>query len=427
VVALLFAAALAAAASPLVDRPFRLEGAAEGILALEAGCEACDWGARGREAAVLRVEVDGAYSQHVVLFRGAAGTYRLLLGPLAAGEHRLRVTVDRRRSARGAGAATVTAADVEAVPADDPRHDVVAGAPVLHARPGSLERFSDVPLLLYAESAAVAGREEHRYSYVFSNEDGGTPPDRLMATWGRVTDIELAVSRVSDHGGLRETIQARDHVVRPFAGARLGAHPVLYVATRNNMFGDRGKRTVRFAPAPQLVDLRGTSREAVMDANDWTYRVSAQEVRREGRVAPPARPGRGRIPDPSSFAFLEACGAVEGAGVAFDLELEGGRRVASDAGNPRLRIGRSGCFRAAVALPRGTAVQAIRAVRVRAHAAPLEKGRAAGTPSVRLDRLNRLFLLAADDRPGPSVLGWDGPAALPIDGPPLVVPVVLAP
>ena len=29
-----------------------------------------------------------------------------------------------------------------------------------------------------------------RYSVVFSNEDGGTPADRLLATWGRLTDIE---------------------------------------------------------------------------------------------------------------------------------------------------------------------------------------------------------------------------------------------
>jgi hypothetical protein len=422
VIALLLAAAVAPAASPLVDRPFVFARAAEAILTLAAGCDACDWGARGREAAVLSVEVDGVYSQHVALFRGAAGTYRLLLGPLAAGEHRLRVTVDRRRSARGAGAEAVTAADVEAVPADDPRYEVVAGAPVLHARPGSLERFSDVPLVLYAESAAAAGREERRYTYVFSNEDGGTPPDRLMATWGRVTDIELAFTRERDAAGLRETIQAKDHVVRPFAGARLGGHPVLYVATRNNMFDDRGKGTPRFAPAPELVDLRGTSREAVMDANPWTYRVSAQEVRREGRVAPPARPRRGRIPDPSSFAFLEACGAIEGARVAFDLELDGGRRAASDAGDPELRIGRTGCFRAAVALPPGTALPSIRAVRVRAHRAPPERGRAKETPSVRLDRLNRLFL-ADGDRPGLSVLRWEGPAALAVDGPALVVPV----
>ena len=42
--------------------------------------------------------------------------------------------------------------------------------------------------------------ERLRYSVVFSNEDGGTPSDRLMATWGRLTDIEYvyAVERDTD-------------------------------------------------------------------------------------------------------------------------------------------------------------------------------------------------------------------------------------
>jgi hypothetical protein len=277
VIALLLSAVLSAASPDGVfERTLRFETAGEGVMTLEAGCADCDWGVRGREAAVLEVAVDGRYSQHVVLFRGENAAYRLLLGPLSAGDHRLSVTRDARSSARGAGAVTISRAAVEAVAIGDPRYAVVAESPVLYARPGSLERFSDVPLLLYSEDADEEGRHERRYTYVFSNEDGGTPPDRLMATWGRVTDIELAFTRARDGDGtVRETIQAKDHVVRPFVGARLGGHPVLYVATRNNMFDDRGKRTVRLAPAPESVDLRGASREAVMDAHGWTYRVSA--------------------------------------------------------------------------------------------------------------------------------------------------------
>ena len=417
-----FLAAAGPAPAPLVEQSFRFERPAEGVLTLEAGCAACDWGARGREAAVLVVDLDGAYSQHVVLFRGASGAYRLLLGPLAAGEHRVRVSRDERRSAPHSGAVTVGRVDVEAVAPGDPAYAAVAGAPVLHARKGSLERFTDVPLLLYSESLAEDAAEARRYTYVFSNEDGGTPPDRLMATWGRVTDIEEAVTRTAGGARAEETIQAKDHVVRPFAGGRLGRHPVLYVATRNNMFDDRGKRTARLAPAPAEADLRGASREAVMDQHPWTYDVSAREVRREGRVDAAARPGRKRIPDPSRFVGIEACGTVEAARVAFDLELQDGVIVASDAGRPELRIARSGCFRAAVALPAGAGLDAVRAVRLRAHRAPPRKDRREARPGlVRIDAVNRVFGLA--DPATAKAPRWPGPSPLEVDGRPLVVPL----
>jgi hypothetical protein len=427
-ITLLLTAALAPGQTPppLLEHTFSLEAEAEAVLVLEAGCEACDWGARGREAAVLTVEVDGEYSQHVVLFRGTLAEYRLLLGPLAPGDHRLSVVRDRGRSASRAGPVKVARADVEAIAPGDPRHEIVATAPVLHARPGSLERFSDVPLLLYVETAADAGREERRYTYVFSNEDGGTPPDRLMATWGRVTDIELAYTLEHEAGRVvREEIQGKGHVVRRFAGRRLGRHPLLYVATRNNMFDDRGAHTARLAPAPLAVELGTASREAVMDAHEWTYRVSSQEVRREGRVRPAARPGSRRIPDPAHFAYLEACGAVENARIAFDLDLVGSETpLASDAGGRKFRIARSGCFRSAIPLPPGATPSAIRAVRVRAHAAPKgEESAADREPIVRIDRVSRLFALVDGDRPGPSASPWEGPATLAVGGPPLVVPV----
>ena len=50
------------------------------------------------------------------------------------------------------------------------------------------------------------------------------------------------------------------------------------------MVKDQGKSSQRYAPAPIPFDLTGVSREKVMDANPWTYAVTAQEARREGRV-----------------------------------------------------------------------------------------------------------------------------------------------
>jgi hypothetical protein len=95
VIALLLSTVLSTPSGDAVfERAFRFAARGEAVLTLEAGCAACDWGTRGREAAVLVVAVDGEYSQHVVLFRGERAAYRLLLGPLAAGDHRLTVTRD---------------------------------------------------------------------------------------------------------------------------------------------------------------------------------------------------------------------------------------------------------------------------------------------------------------------------------------------
>ncbi len=415
------------------EQGFRLKQPAEAVAVVRATCPACDWGASGREAAVFTVSVDGALQQHLVLTRGESAEYRLLLGPLAVGEHKLALALDRELSARGAREAQVEKVAIEAVAEGDPAYEALAHAPILHTRKHTLSRFSDVPLVAWVEShpAPDAGLEL-RYSIVFSNEDGGTPIDRLMATWGRATDIELVYSVQLDAAGRvrAATFQGKDHLTARFAGRHEGSHPVLYVVTKNNMVSDRGPDTPKVALAPRPFPLEGVSREAVMDAEPWTYRVSEQEVRREGRVAPGARAGSKRIPDPRRFVFLEACGSLTDARLAFDVALAdagGGLRWhASDGGRPDFRIARGGCFRGGVALPEGQGIADVRALRLRAHTRPPRRGEKPlprGSGEVRVDRVNRLFGLGADDTPGPSVFEWTTGAELRPEGPPLELPV----
>jgi hypothetical protein len=79
-----------------------------------------------------------------------------------------------------------------------------------------------------------------------------------------------------------------------------------------------------------------------------------------------------------------------------------------------------------VALPPGASVAEVRAVRVRAHTRPPRKGErplARGSGRARIERVNRLFGLGADDLPGPSLLSWSGPADLPPDGEAFEVPL----
>lgn len=424
---------LQAAEPALREQAFHLERAAEVVAVIQAACEACDWGRKGHEAAVLTLAVDGAPRQHVVLTRGALGEYRVLLGPLRAGDHRVTLARDERLSARGAGAVRVEILSLETATEGAPGHEALAHAPIVHTRKRSLERFSDAPLLAWVETLPAAdGGRELRYSIVFSHEDGGTPLDRLMATWGRATDIELVYAVELDAAGRvrKAEYQGKDHVMTRFAGRREGRHPVLHVVTENNMVSDRGPKTPRVALAPVRFPLDGVSREAVMDAHPWTYDVSLAEVRREGLVAEDARPGSKRIPDPRRFAFLEACGSVSDARLAFDLGLAapGGSLAwsASDAGRAGFRVARSGCFRAGVALPAGTGLGAVRALRLRAHTRPARRGEPAlapGAGSARIDRINSLFALGSDGRPAASVFRWSEGALLRGEGPPLELAV----
>jgi hypothetical protein len=422
-----------AAAPPLGEHAFRVERAAEGVAVIRATCERCDWGVRGREAAVLALSLDGELSQHLVLSR-ASGEHRVLLGTLGAGEHRLALALDARRSAHGIGAVRIDGIAVEQLASGLPGHEALAHAPVVHTRRGSLDRFSDAPLVAWVETRRAAdGGRELRYSIVFSHEDGGTPIDRLMATWGRATDIELVYAVELDAaGGVRKAeYQGKDHVMTPFAGRREGRHPVLHVVTDNNMVSDRGPSTPRVALAPLPFALDGVSREAVMDAHPWTYDVSAAEVRRERLVREGATPGSKRIPDPRRFAFIEACARVTDTRLAFDVGLPAADGSlawrASDAGRAGFRVARSGCFRAGVALPPGAALGDVRALRLRAHTRPPRRGETLppGTGTARIDSVNLLFGLGDDDRPVASRFRWTAGRDLRPDGEPLELTVPL--
>src|SRR3954467_15665410 len=98
------------APAPQVDRftyEFTFGRPGEAVAVIRAGCARCNWGEAGREAAVLRLSVDGKYSQHLVLFRGEApADYRVRLGTLAAGRHVLQIERDAELSAKEAGPAS---------------------------------------------------------------------------------------------------------------------------------------------------------------------------------------------------------------------------------------------------------------------------------------------------------------------------------
>ena len=412
--------------APLAYRVFEAKQAGEAIAVVRASCERCDWGVEGREAAALRLSFDGRYSQHVMLARGSGSwEYHVTLGPVTPGTHRLFVHLDTALSARDVGKVAVAAVSTDVVPAGSDAHLAQAMAPILYARPDTVGKFTDIPVLMWYEIVPLAQGRQFRYSTIFSNEDGGTATDRLMATWGRTTDIEFTYGVTVDAQGrvVAEEFQGPGHEVPPFRGRHEGQHPLQWVSTVNNMVSESGPTEVRYAPAPVKFDLTNASREVVMDASPWTHVLAAKEMVREKKLSETAAAGSGIIPDPRRFVFVEACTELQSAAVSFAVRARDPagemRWFESDRGLPQFRIVRTGCFRGAVPLPAGAGQP--EAVRLQAHALPPRPNSPAptGTATVILTRVNRVFTLDDGYVPRKSLFAWSGSNRLAIDGDPV--------
>ena len=247
----------------------------------------------------LAVKVDGQESQFILMTPGTGRTtYDALIGPLTAGVHR--ITLERSTLwpwPDGLGVASVPPRVVTAGSSDS---IVLAHTPTMGVRADTIGTASDTPLVLYVEDDRRDGRGWIRYSVIISHEDGGTPAPALMARWGRTTDIELIYEVEMDGTRLvQDRFQGPDHEVRAFAGPREGQHPVLLIATLNNMFIDRGKSLASMRPVPQIVNLDRRTRESVMDDNPWIYPLMARELVAEKRIGT-------QIEDPREFLYVEA-------------------------------------------------------------------------------------------------------------------------
>jgi hypothetical protein len=423
----LVAPLLPAAATDRFARSFAIDRPSEVRAIVRAGCARCDWGVAGREAVALRVSVDGKYSQHILLARGIEpADYLITLGRFAPGTHRIAIERDGKLSAAGAGRASIDVPTIDAIALGDSDDFIGQSmAPVLHARANTVGRFTDLPLFMWYEIVPTPRGRQLRYSVVFSNEDGGTPTDRLMATWGRATDIEFVygVELDAQNRVLAEEFQGPGHEVPPFKGDHEARHPLQWVSTDNNMVSESGTARVRYAPAPVRFELRDVSREAVMDAHPWLYAVMAKELAREGKIVANAAPGHGTIPDPRRFLYVEACAEVGNAALAYAVQVRD-VWISSDRGVDKYRIVRDGCARVAIPLPDGAGAADLRAIRAMAYERPPSEGVASAPPaSVRLTRITNMFLLDEHYVPGRTLLRWRGGAAISPGGPPFEAPI----
>jgi hypothetical protein len=229
---------------------------------------------------------------------------------------------------------------------------------------------------------------------------------------------------------LAEEFQGPGHEVPAFTGRHEARHPLLWVSTDNNMVSESGPTRIRYRLLPQKFDLTNQSREAVMDANPWTYAIASVEMRREGKVVNDAPPGLNKIPDPRRFVYVEACGHVGNAALSLSVGTLSRQSpslltwTASDRGLPQYRIIRDGCFTIATPLPAGTHPADIRALHVQAFERPPAAGAPNAAPdAVVLTRINKVFMLDEHDLPGVSILKWEGPATIRAGGDPVEVTI----
>jgi hypothetical protein len=389
--------------APLAAHTFEAPGDQEVTLEIEARSPGASWARKGSEAAALVILVDGAYNQDVLLWAGESFyNYRVLLGRLPKGSHGVSVALDEARSAVGARGAEVKSLHI-LIPVDfaTPRAEehvfALAHAPVLYARPNTIDHFTDIPLLMYYEVLREGGDTVFRYSVIFTNEDGGTQTAALFARWGRGTDIEWVYEiRVRAGKIVAETFQGVQHETKHFGGQRTGGeHPLLAVASDNNNFSDLACSAVRFAPLPVSARLEAATRESVMDLYPATYRAMTEELQREGRIGD-SPSDINTVADPREYLYVEAASEQEGAAIAFDVKLKGRPDVfKSDMGEPRLRIERGGYYRTAVRLPKGFAPDSVESITARCHPHPAT---ASGGTCRRL-KLVRVLILRPDFTP----------------------------
>lgn len=401
-------------ATPLAAETFVLAEDGEVGCEIKARSVGASWRRRGAEAAALLIKVDGVYNQDLLLWAGDEPfTYRVTLGRLAAGRHVVSAELNPARSAAGARHALVTllrpvpllllsSQNVDkAMRAEDALAQ--AYSPILFARANTIDRFTDVPLLMYYEVERPQTNSPNdlliRYTVIFSHEDGGTPTGALMARWGRATDIEWVYElRVRDGRVVGETYQGVEHATRRFTGERTrGNHPLLAVASDNNNFSDLACSAVRYAPLPFRARLDRASRESVMDSEPWTYRLMAEELDREKRINNNST-SINSIGDPREYLYIEAYGEQKGAALAFDVRINGDEEVyRSDLNDARLRIDRSGYFRTAVRLPATAATTAVSTITARCESTtqPVDE-RACGRTE-----LIKAFMLDRDYKPRP--------------------------
>jgi len=387
----------------VLHKQFTVNADAEVVLSLTATAPGADWGREGAEAPLCDVLIDGKSSGNIVVFQGERSwTYKMFLGRFGRGRHELEIRRNAQWSAAHAGL-RLEGAEILQLNPSDPDYVVISHAPILMARADTIGRYSDLPLLMWYEELPATNGRILQYSIVFTNEDGGTATDALMARWGRTTDIEYLYRVQLDSTGkiVKETFQAPEHKDQEFRGEKVDEHPVLLDATLNNVFSDRGHTAVQYHLFPFKVDLSDASRERVMDMNPWTYKLSAQEMKKEGKTREFGMDAGPKIGDPRNYLYLEFNSDNKGCGlVAWSKREDDPKWYSSHRGRLDFSVTRGGWARASIELPPGTDPNKIEEVAL--ECLDLRDPRtydSAPRPAAKISKAVRAFTLSPDYAP----------------------------
>jgi hypothetical protein len=333
----------------------------EAVLQIVAKVPGASWREKGSEAAIVTIFIDGSYNQDVILFAGDKRfQYVSAIGPIDFRKpHTITLVANQKHTAPKVGNIEISASSIRPVSLTDREGRLskiaIENAPVIYLRPETIGRFSDIPILTYYELLPGNGEVTRiRYTTIFTNEDGGTNSQALLARWGRLTDIEWVYDFSVDTNGRRlsESIQGPNHQTVRFDGMRLGEHPLIFNSTVNNNFTASGCSPLRVSPKLVAAELANRSRETVMDSNPWTYRIMAEEAEREGRIDP-NHMGSNVVDDPRNYLYVEIEAELVQSAIAVRISETDGRESSSDWGLGPLRVDRSGYIRIAVRRPAG--------------------------------------------------------------------------
>lgn len=402
---------VAKAETTLAEKKFDAPAAGEAVAHVRLSTPGYNWAAGPWDPA-LEVRLDGNFVSSLIPFRGEEDAeYAFMLGNIEAGAHTVSL-VDPAATARNV---KIGAVETEVIASDDPRYVAISHTPFLYGRPENTN--SDVPLLFwYVDTPKAGGGRMIDYSIVWTNEDGGTPAVMLMSKYGRSVDIESVYTMTIDNSGkiVSEVIQGADHVVRQFAGRRIGSHPVLRTCTTNNMVDDSGESPLMFTYLPVPFDTDGT-RERMLDRQPWIYRVTYEELKKEkkfAKIIPDL--SMNRIDDLRNYALVDLDTDSFGALIGVSLKLRGKNKwYDADEGIEKLRLNRPGVARVAVRLPVGTAPGDIEALKLAASGRKNDR--------VTIKSVGPVTVLDKDFKPTQIAVDWKKKRALTVGGEPLLI------
>lgn len=321
------------------------------------------WDRSGAESGLVQLWFDGAYHQDVILVHGEVDSeYERLVGEVAEGEHVLELRPHPAVPTRApAGIGDLGVVTLE--PRDELEAQALRDAPVIYTRAEAdpwESLWTDTPLMVFHRPRG-GGLE---FQCMFSNEDGGTDTRGLLAQWGRTTDIEWVLHVDAE----RATIQGRGHHTEVHSEHRALGRRTLQVVGLHGMVSSEvpwGAMRCLFVPRFRWDDR--LPRECCMDAAPWTYRVTALEMLREGKLhegTDPADPTPGDLRDYAFVQVLRADAGAPKAGIEIRAHLADGRVFSSTHGSASQACARTYPFSTTVKLPRGADVRCLEAVAV---------------------------------------------------------------